>query len=589
MTDDTVGRDRRLTLRSLSGSGRPVIALCLSSLLAGAAEAGFLVLITRVAFAIAEEAGEVEVLAGNSYSLASVVWIAVGLVCVRMCLASLASAVTARVTSQYSARLRADLVDAFLLSEYERQQQIGSGHFQELLTTYVNSCNAHLSATLNALVAALNLAALLGLALAVDPIGALVSLVAVSTLGLVLRPIRKLVRKRGADAARSGMEMANRLNSVPSLSLEFKAFAVEEQVRDHLLESIENNRRVTERVQFTRGMVPTIYTGVAYLAMCLSVALVAAAEVSDVSSLGAAMLVMLRSLSYGQNIQSSLAIVTSNEPFLSKLRLETQALDRARSPKRTVESVVGHEIDLRSIGYEYAGGVEALVDLTATIQEGEMIGIIGPSGSGKSTLVQILLGVRAPTSGQVLIDGTDLSAISRVWWGARVAFVPQTPRVVDGSIADNVAFFRPEVSMGSIQKAARIARIHDEIMATEGGYERVISPSNPGLSGGQLQRLSIARALAGDPEILVMDEPTSALDVASESSFRSVLASIRGVKTVVIVAHRMSTLEFCDRILVMNGGRMTAFGAPAELKVTSEFYRESLSLSGILDLGGSAV
>ena len=163
-----------------------------------------------------------------------------------------------------------------------------------------------------------------------------------------------------------------------------------------------------------------------------------------------------------------------------------------------------------------------------------------------------------------------------------VSFVAQDALLLSGTVADNIAFFREEIDSRDIERAARQANIHDEIVAMPNGFDSDVGERGSRLSGGQRQRVSIARALAGGPQLLIMDEPTSALDVRSDSLIRQTIAELKGRVTVVIIAHRMSTLDVCDRIMILQNGHLKAIDTPAALARDNDFYRESLELSGMI-------
>jgi ABC-type multidrug transport system fused ATPase/permease subunit len=198
--------------------------------------------------------------------------------------------------------------------------------------------------------------------------------------------------------------------------------------------------------------------------------------------------------------------------------------------------------------------------------------VVGPSGSGKSTLAQLLLRLREPTSGEVDVDGVDARSFTESSWRRHVALVPQQAHLLHGTVAENIAFLRPWVDDAAIERAARDAGIHDEILALPAGYQTSVGASTRDLSGGQVQRISIARALAGSPSVLVLDEPTSALDVHSEAIVQDTMESLRHRMLVVIVAHRLSTLSICDQLVVLRDGVVEAFGPPSEVMASSPFF-----------------
>ncbi len=153
-----------------------------------------------------------------------------------------------------------------------------------------------------------------------------------------------------------------------------------------------------------------------------------------------------------------------------------------------------------------------------------------------------------------------------------MAYVPQEPRLFSASVADNIRFLR-QLGAASVERAARLAHVHDEIMAMPAGYDTMIGQQADAVSGGQKQRICLARALAGSPEILLLDEPTSALDMLSEAAVETSLKSLHGAVTIFIIAHRLSVLGICDRALVLENGRISAFGPLEELARADAYYR----------------
>jgi ABC-type multidrug transport system fused ATPase/permease subunit len=293
------------------------------------------------------------------------------------------------------------------------------------------------------------------------------------------------------------------------------------------------------------------------------------------------MLVMLRSMSYGQAIQTSYVSVSSSVPSIEEIRRRLAAFDQARRVDAGQSIGRMGSVSAEAVGFSYAAGQPVLRDISFTIVPNEIVGVVGPSGSGKSTLVQLLLGLRHPDQGRILADGRDLRTLDAAELARRVTFVPQAAHLISGTIAENVRFLRDDVTQADVERAAKAAHLHDDIAGFPEGYQRQVGDRGGRLSGGQQQRLCIARALVEDPDLLIMDEPTSALDVRSEHLIRTTMIGLRERMTVVVIAHRLSTLDMCDRIMVIQDGRLVAFDTPANLEESSDFYREALVLSGM--------
>ena len=194
-------------------------------------------------------------------------------------------------------------------------------------------------------------------------------------------------------------------------------------------------------------------------------------------------------------------------------------------------------------------------------------------------MLQLLLRLRAPSTGRFLVNDIDAPEVDDITWHETVAFLPQEPHLLNDTVAQNIRFFRGRISDEAIERAARIAHIHDDVVSWPAGYETVVGQRADAVSGGQRQRLCLARALAGSPELLLLDEPTSALDLRSEHLIQESLEELRGSLTLVVVAHRVSTLSLCDRVMVIREGRLESFG-PADLVYDSnEFYRQSVQIA----------
>jgi ABC-type multidrug transport system fused ATPase/permease subunit len=165
----------------------------------------------------------------------------------------------------------------------------------------------------------------------------------------------------------------------------------------------------------------------------------------------------------------------------------------------------------------------------------------------------------------VRVNGIAYELLDEDSWARSIGFVPQEPQLMEGTVAENIAFFRPGITLQNIEAAAEAAHIATDIRLLPHGYDTVLGPEGRGLSGGQKQRIAIARALVGEPSLLVLDEPTSALDAVSERLIRNTLANLRPRKIIVIIAHRPATIEICNRLIMLNEGRIVDRGAPDKL------------------------
>jgi ATP-binding cassette subfamily B protein len=215
-----------------------------------------------------------------------------------------------------------------------------------------------------------------------------------------------------------------------------------------------------------------------------------------------------------------------------------------------------------------------LKDVSFTVHAGETIALVGPTGGGKSTLVNLICRFYEPTSGQVLIDGIDYRKRSLHWLQSNLGMVLQQAHVFSGAIRENIRYGRLEATDAEVEAAARTAQAHDFIVQMEKGYDTEVGEGGSRLSAGQKQLVSFARAILADPQILVMDEATSSVDTETEQLIQRGLEAVLAHRIAFVIAHRLSTIRNADRILVVDGGRITESGTHDELMALRGHYFE---------------
>ena len=231
-------------------------------------------------------------------------------------------------------------------------------------------------------------------------------------------------------------------------------------------------------------------------------------------------------------------------------------------------------IELNDVTFTYPTrpADRVLSGLSVSVAPGEMLAIVGPSGAGKSTLLDLLQRFYDPDSGSIAIGGVDLTDMTLASVRGLIGFVPQDPVLFAGSLRDNLVYGRPDANDELLARSLRLAHAADFVDRLPTGLDTVVGEGGVGLSGGQRQRLAIARALLIEPSVLLLDEATSALDAQSEEHIRESLAELKGDQTVIVIAHRLSTVRQADRILVLDNGTIQASGTHDELLAKSELY-----------------
>ena len=236
------------------------------------------------------------------------------------------------------------------------------------------------------------------------------------------------------------------------------------------------------------------------------------------------------------------------------------------NPNRASLPPIKGRVEFDKVRFRYRPDApEALRGVELDIAPGEMLGIVGPSGSGKSTLTKLVQRLYVPEQGRVLVDGTDLSLVDPAWLRRQVGVVLQENILFNRSVRENIALSNPTMPMEKVIAAAELAGAHEFILTLSHGYDTIIEERGANLSGGQRQRLAIARALITDPRILILDEATSALDAESEEIIQNNLGRIAQGRTVMIIAHRLSAVRPCNRIITVEAGEITEIGSHEEL------------------------
>jgi ABC-type multidrug transport system fused ATPase/permease subunit len=568
-------------LRRFDPHGRRSLAqIAVLSFVGGLFEAGVLVLLTAVAVATTSE-DKHHVSVGPITTTPR--WLLLGALALVVAGVAngrwLAKAV-ARTTVTVSLNARQALLEAYHAASYQRKSQDRVAALQEALTTYVDRFTSGFGSLANLVAGVLNLVSFAVAALVVNPFAAIALAVVGALLLLVLRPAARRTRKATEVFMGGRRRYAEGATESVLLAREHAVFGVSGRAGSHLLELDQDVSVQYGLVRYLANFIPRLYQGLAFGMAIVGLLAVTSLELSDLAAIGAVVLLLVRSLSYAQQVLSGLQILSEQRPFIDTM---VDLLDSySAEPRRRGTTPIGpiERLELRDVSFAYPGHPPALRELSLDIRPGETIGVLGPSGAGKTTLVNLLLRLYEPTEGRIEVNGIDLHDADDDEWHRRTAIVPQEPRLLLGTVADNVRFLR-DLADDDVRQATVDANIADFVATLPQGIESPVGELGAGLSGGQRQRICIARALAGHPDVLVLDEPTSALDGESEAAIQRTLEQLKGKVTMVIVAHRISTLSICDRLVVLQDGRAAAVGSQAELAASSPYYREAVRFAGL--------
>ena len=466
------------------------------------------------------------------------------------------SRLAGRIAATAQLNNRQTLLRAYLDADWKTRSQYPDGHLQELLTTYTLRGEQAMTQLVIAAMALCGLVAILLTAFLASPLVALATIVGLGGVGSILWPLIRHTRKTSSLYATSDRAFAGRVAEVSRVTPELAAFDVADEIEVRLTADATVVARSMYRMRMLARLTNSLFQYIALGLVLIMIGLAAVfADGEGLATMGTVLLLLVRALAYGQQFQGQVQAAAESAAFLEGMDEELKQLQSAKVSRDGLSVSAPTPLRLQNVRFGYLPTHEVLSGIDLEIAPGETIAIVGRSGAGKSTIVQLLLRLHRPTGGSITADGVPLDDVSPARWAEMVAYVPQDNKLVTGTVADNIRFFRPAITDETIRDAAARAHLDAEVLALPYGYETMLGTGIRELSGGQRQRLGIARALAGNPQLLILDEPTSALDARSEALVTETLAALRGAVATVIVAHRPATTAICDRVMRIADGQ----------------------------------
>ena len=402
---------------------------------------------------------------------------------------------------------------------------------------------------------------------------------------LILAPvITILISKFGERVMLTAEQSQRKVSDLASLLSEaiqglplIKAFAVEDWMQNRFNKQVDEHRRARYKTLKLLALQHPVI-GFIEAAGILSVLAIGAGRIQsgglnsqEFSSYFAALLMLIDPISH---LTTNFNELQQGQASLRRLKqIELEPIEQNIVSTEYIFEGLNKDIELLDINFSYETNKKVINNLNLKINKGEVIAFVGPSGSGKSTLFSLLLGFIQPNNGKILIDGINFNKIKTSSIRRQIGLVPQSGTIFSGTILEAIKFGR-NVSFDQVIRSSKLANSHNFIESLQHGYQTYLQERGANLSGGQLQRISIARALLANPSILLLDEATSALDADSEKEVQLALRQAKKDRTVLIIAHRLSTVQEADRIVVLQNGSILEIGSHKELLRKSGRYSE---------------
>lgn len=474
-------------------------------------------------------------------------------------------------------RIGNNIVARYQKRLYEHMLNLGVGYYSDTRSAFlvgqINQNLAGIRQLLNQLITVfardlLSLIGLLAVMITMDPYMTLGSILLMPIAGYVIsRYVKKIKKLARQNVNVNSHVSSSMIETAQGISI-LKAFTMEDQMQDRVGSLINKAERQANGIALINARTKPLTETLGGVAIAGAIAF-GGYRVIELGGNNGAMLAFLAAAMLAYEPARKLAAFRVGfEKSLVNVRMIYELLDtpprQADKPNAKPAKITKGKIEFKNVNFAYGFGEkigeQVLHNISFIAESGKTTALVGPSGGGKTTLVNLALRFHDLTSGSIKIDGQNIADMQVVSMREQMALVSQQPILFEGSVADNIRFARPDATQEEIEDAAKLAQAHEFILEMPQGYDTLVGEMGSNFSGGQRQRLSIARALLRDAKILLLDEATSALDNKSEKLVQNALDNLMKGRTTIVVAHRLSTIQNADKIVVIDRGKIVEQG-----------------------------
>ncbi len=482
--------------------------------------------------------------------------------------------ISAKIQAQYIYDTRSKLYRETLYTDWRYLSKQKIGYLEKILLNDINAGAALLGHMSAAAILITNSAVYIAISFNISTPITLLTLVLGALMFLLFKPFvhkTKVVSQQSADIMK---QCAHHINESIIGMKTIKAEHLEKNAFERGKAYFESLKNIIVKLAFIENVT---YTSVQPLSMIVILTIFAVSYKSPDFSFASFVVIVYainKIFVFVQSGQSKLNQAMAQYPFLrAALKYEEDAIKNKESSGGNISFSFKKQISLNNVSFSYNKSGNTLSNITAQINRGEITGIIGPSGSGKTTLVDLLLRLIKPTEGTITIDGTPIEDIKLSDWRTHVGYVSQDVFLINDTIENNIKLYDQSMTDTDLTEAAKAAHIYDFVMTLPKKFNTIVGERGMELSGGQRQRIALARVLARKPSVLILDEATSALDNESQALIQKSIENLRGDITIIIIAHRPSTIANADKLLVLKDEKVVECGSPQKLiKDKSSYY-----------------
>ena len=513
-----------------------------------------------------------------NYSLKYLFIFVCGLLIFRVLILLLSNYIKIKIAAVYEEKTRGELfkLTAEATWQYLLKQKLG--YLETILVTNVTHGGLLLQYISASLIIIVSLVIFLLVAINISWFITLITAVLGGLIFFVFKPFLYRIRALSREREKINRQIAHHINENILGMKTIKAMSASGKIIDKAKEYFRSLRELIIKTSFLSILTDALIQPIGLIFVFIVFAISYKTNTFNFAALAAIIYLVQRIFAYTQQLQSNVYSMTVSSSYISKMLEYKDEVIKNKELDNGVDSFkFNNFLEFKDVGFYYNNAKQILTKVNFIIKKGEMIGLIGPSGAGKTTIVDIILRLFNPTKGEILLDGNNINSININEWRKNIGYVSQDIFLKNDTIANNIKFYNDSISDREMKEAAKMANIYDFIQSCPDKFATVIGERGLLLSTGQRQRIVIARILARRPKILILDEATSALDNESEVQIQEVIENLKNKVTVLLIAHRLSTVMNCNKLLVLQDGEIKEQGSPKELLADENSYYYKVS------------